>query len=268
MSTSTSTSEHSEKLETLGKAGYLAYGVVHVVLAVLIVQLALGGGGGEQTSTSGALASLAEQPFGSVLLWIIGIGMALLALWQVAEAALDDQAETTDRVKHAGKAVAYGFVAFVALRVVLSGGGSSGGGGGGGNEEQAAGLLLGLPGGRFLVGLLGLGILVVAGYHVYKGVTEKYKENLRLGELSGLPRKAVDIGGKVGYPAKGLAYGIVGILFLVAAVQADADEAGGLDKALQSLRDQPFGPPLLVLVGLGFGLFAIFCFGRARTSPE
>ena len=267
MSTDLSSSEHADTLEKLGKAGYLAYGGVHVVLAVLIVQLALGSGGDEQASTSGALARLAEQPFGTVLLWVVALGMALLTLWQLAEAVLDDSGEATDRIKHAGKAVAYGVVAFGALRVVLGGGGSSSGGGGG-SGEQAAGFLLDLPGGRFLVGALGVGILVVAGYHVYKGVTEKYKENLRLGELGATARKAVDLGGKVGYPAKGAAYVVVGILFLVAAVQADSSDAGGLDQALQTLKEQPFGPTLLVVVGVGFGLFAVFCFGRARTSPE
>ena len=252
-----------EKLETLGKIGYAAYGAVHVVLAILIVRLALGGGSGE-TSTSGALSTVAQQPFGQVLLWVIALGMALLALWQQAEAALDGSDGATGRVKHAGKAVAYGVVAFVALRVVL-GSGSSGGSSGG---QRAAGFLFSLPGGRFLVGLLGLGVLVVAGYHVYKGVSKKYLENLNLSELPDRTRRVVDVSGRVGYPAKGVAYGIVGLLFLVAAVQRDSSDAGGLDQALQTLRDQPFGPYLLLLVGLGFGLFAIFCFGRARTSPE
>ena len=158
-------------------------------------------------------------------------------------------------------------VAALAVRTVLSSGGSSSGGGGSGSE-QAAGLLFGLPGGRFLVGLLGLAVLAFAGYHVYKGVTEKYLENLDLSQLGSTARRAVDIGGKVGYPAKGVAYGIIGILFLVAAVQRDSSDAGGMDEALRTLQSQPFGTVLLALVGVGFGLFAVFCFGRARTSPE
>lgn len=253
-----------EALETVGKIGYVAYGVVHVVLAVLVVQLAFGGGGGSSTSTSGALATLAQQPFGQILLWIIGAGMALLALWQLAEAVLDDSSGASVRVKHAGKAVAYGVVAAVALRIVLGSGGSGGSSG----SQKAAGFLFSLPAGRYLVGLVGLGVLVVAAYHVYKGISRKYLENLKLGELPDGTKRAVDLGGRIGYPAKGAAYGIVGVLFVVAAVQYDSSQAGGLDQALSTLRSQPFGPYLLAAVGLGFGLFAVFCFGRARTSPE
>lgn len=253
----------NRNLERVGKIGYAAYGVVHVVLALLIVRLAFGGSS-ESASAGGALATLVQQPFGAVLVWTIALGMVLLTAWQVAEAFLDDGDGAKGRVQHAGKAVAYGAIAGVALRTVLSSGGGSGGGG----EEKAAGLLFQLPGGRYLVGLVGVGILVIAGYHVYKGVSGKYRENLRMSELPDGTRRAVDLGGRIGYPAKGLAYAVVAVLFMIAAVQYDSEEAGGLDQALGALREQPFGPVVLVVVGLGFGLFAVFCFGRARTSPE
>ena len=66
------------------RLGYAASGVLHLLLAYLTAQIALGSGG-KQASQSGALATLAEEPLGQVLLWVIAVGFTLLALWQVTE---------------------------------------------------------------------------------------------------------------------------------------------------------------------------------------
>ena len=262
--------EHADALRRLGRVGYVAYALVHVVLAVLVVQLALGGTGGEQASTSGALARLAEQPFGAVLLGVVGVGLLLMALWQALEAWLDDAHGVGRRLKHAGKAVFFAVVAAAGLQLVLSSAGSGGSGGSpetSGGGQEAAGFLFGLPGGRFLVAGLGVGILAIAAYHLWEGVTKAYLDHVRTEDLSSASRRLLDVTGRVGYCAKGLAYGVVGGLFLVAAAQRDSSDAGGLDQALQTLKEQPFGPTLLVAVGAGFGLFALFCLGRARARP-
>ena len=258
--------ESTDFVQGVGRLGYAVYGVVHFLLGFVAVQLGLGSSS-EEASTSGALRTLAQQPLGMVMLWVVVVGMALLVLWQVMEAVLDpDSQGAKARVKAAGRAVAYGAVAFVAFSVV-TGSGGGGGGSGSGSEETLTARLLQLPAGRVLVvGLVGLGVFAVAGYHVYKGFSRKYLENLDLAKLSARQRQVVDWSGRVGYPAKGLAYGIVGVLFLLAAWTADSDDAGGLDEALNTLRDQPFGTVLLVLVGLGIGLFGVFCLARAKSS--
>lgn len=53
-----------------------------------------------------------------------------------------------------------------------------------------------------------------------------------------------------------------------AAVTRDADEAGGLDQALQSLKEQPFVPWPLAAVGIGFVAFGLYCFARARYERD
>ena len=64
--------------------------------------------------------------------------------------------------------------------------------------------------------------------------------------------------------AKGVALAIVGVLFVTAAVQADPSKATGLDGALHTLRDQPAGVIMLVIVALGFVAYGIYSFARAR----
>ena len=70
--------------------------------------------------------------------------------------------------------------------------------------------------------------------------------------------------GKVGYIAKGIAIALVGGLFGYAAITHDPKKSGGLDQALQTVLEQPFGPVLLTAIGLGIGAYGLFCFARAK----
>jgi len=72
--------------------------------------------------------------------------------------------------------------------------------------------------------------------------------------------------GRVGYIAKGVALVVVGFFFLVAAWQANPDKATGLDGALKSLKDAPFGPFLLTLVAAGIAAYAVYSFARSRYA--
>ncbi len=109
----------------------------------------------------------------------------------------------------------------------------------------------------------GLAILAVGGYHVYKGATTKFVEDLeRTG--SGEVGRAMIITGRVGYVAKGIALAILGGLVIAAVVTADPEKAGGLDAALRAVGEQPFGQVLLVLTGAGIALYGLYSIGRAR----
>ena len=57
---------------------------------------------------------------------------------------------------------------------------------------------------------------------------------------------------------------IVGGLFGWAAITYDAEKAGGLDDALRTVNDAPFGSVLLTLMALGLICFGVYCFFWAR----
>ncbi len=256
-------SDEVDALQRLGRYGYVVYGVFHVALAVLFWNLAFRGGGGD-ASTSGAMQQLRDQPFGLVIVWVVALGLTLLSLWQLVEAVLDpDDDGTKGRLKAAGKTVGYGAVAVAAWRFALGSGGS-----GGNSEETLTARLLGLPAGRVIVGLVAVGILVVAGYHVYKGLTRKYMEDVETLDLPHRARQVVDWSGRIGYPAKGVAYGTIGVLFLLAAVRSSSEEAGGLDEGVTTLLEAPFGPYLVGAIGIGFALFGVYCLARARSAGD
>ena len=247
----------------IGRLGYLTYGVVQLVLAALIIQIAWGRGRGE-ASTSGAVATLAGQPLGSVLVWVVAVGMALLAGWQITVAFTANEG-ASDTATAAVSALAYGVVSVVAFRFAL---GSGGGGDSDQRAEQAAATAFGLPGGRWIVAAVGLGIAAVGLRHVYKGATSGFTDDLDTDAVQGRWAGVVLWLGRVGYAGRGLAYVVVGGLIVAAGVTRDPDQAGGLDEALSRIREQPAGPALLSLVAAGFGAYGAFCFVRARYEKE
>ena len=263
----TSTADVSETAEDawekVARIGYVVSGLVHFLIGVLALQLALGDTD-KQADQTGALSALAKEPFGATVLWISVVGFVALGAWQLAKAAHVGQAQHTDssttgdRLKAIGRAVVY-FALAAAAFSWTSGAGSS-------SSNQTQGLtadLLKVPAGQLLVGAIGLAIIGVGIYHVVKGWREKFLEDLtRL--PSGHAGRGTRWAGKIGYVAKGIALGIVGGLFITAAVQHDASEASGLDGAMHTLKESPAGTVLLVLVAIGLMAFGVYCFVRAR----
>ncbi len=248
----------SESFKWLVRLGLVAYGVVHVLIGWLAIQLALGDSAGS-ADKGGALSQLAETPLGSPLLWVLVVGFAALVIWQLAEAAIghesDDGAKrAAKRALSIGKAVIYGVLAVSAAKIA-AGGSSSGGGS---TEETWTAKLMEAPVGQGLVGLVGLAILGLGVALAWYGWNEKFTKH-----LSGSGRTIVTLG-KVGYIAKGFAFSVLGALFVVAAVEHDAQKGGGLDDALKTMLSQPYGPVLVAAVGLGIAAYGVYCFARAR----
>ncbi|WP_345037120.1 DUF1206 domain-containing protein [Georgenia daeguensis] len=239
-------------LETGARLGYAASGVLHLLIAWIALQVAWGQTG-ESADQTGAMQQLAGNPLGAVLLWVLAVGFALLAVWQVAEAIA--RSDTGTRLKSAGKAVLYLALAWTAVSVVR---GSSSGSG---QTESTTATLMAQPFGRALVALVGLGVIAVAVYHVIKGWKKKFLEDLREH-----PGPWVVRAGRIGYIAKGVALGVVGALFVAAAATADSERASGLDGALRSLQQLPFGKALLTAVALGLAAYGVYSFGRARHA--
>ena len=235
------------------RLGYGASGVLHLLLAYLTAQIALGSGG-KEASQSGALATLAEEPSGQVLLWVIAVGFTLLALWQLTE--LVTRHEASDKAKAGGKLVLYSALAWMSF-IFASGGSTSS------NKQtkEFTATLMEAPGGRVLVGLVGVAIIGIAAYHVNKGWRERF-----LGDLQEHPGRWVVLAAKVGYIGKGIALAAVGILFITAAIQQRAGKVTGLDGGLRSMRDLPAGTAILLGIALGLAAYGVYSFARARYA--
>lgn len=250
-------------IKPLGQIGVAAIGVVYLLLAWIAVQVAFGGSD-KSADNSGALKEIAEKPFGKVLLAVMVVGLFFFAIWQWIEAAIgyrskDGNERIFKRISAAAKGIFGAALGVQALKLVLGGGNKSS------SQKQAdwTGKLLDLPAGRVLVVLVGLAVVGFAGYLVYKGVKKKFMDKLE----GGADPKVIKLG-QVGWIARGVAFGVLGILVMIAGFREQPEKARGLDAALKTLAAQPFGKWILVAVAFGLASYGVFQLVTARSRRE
>ena len=240
------------------RGGLVAFGVVHLLVAYLAVRLALGSTS-EDASQTGALRELAKAPLGPFLLWGTSAGLFVIALWQLLSAFvghrhLSGKLRTRRRAVSVGRTLLYGTLGWNAASIAM-------GGSGGDDGETASATLLSLPFGQVLVAIVGLVVGIVGVSQVMKGVRDKYEE-----ELKGSLPEAQTWVARIGHVGKGGAIVVVAALFVWAAWTYDADSAGGLDNALQTVRNGPFGNIVLFVIAAGFACYGLYCFIWARRA--
>ena len=242
--------------------GWAAKGVVYVALAYLVLQTAFGQSS-QDASTTGALRLIAQEAPGKIVLVVLGLGLIAFAVGRVLEVTTlaGPQIDGKDKATAAVLAVLYTSLALTAFSLVGLAGSSSGGGG---SEQQGSAFLLGLPGGRWIVGLVGLAVIAFGARQAYKGVQRKFLGTLRTSEMSSGLRSAVEKLGTAAYLTKGAILALLGWFFLQSAITYDPQQAKGLDAALQEIAGETWGQVVLTLVAIGLLAYGVFAFVEAR----
>ena len=247
------------------RAGYVIGGVLHLLIAYVIVQIAIGSGG--EADQTGALKTLASTTGGNVALWGAAAALVPLTLWRLAETILGlhpgersghdpEDFEISNRLKALGLAVVYTAVAVTAVQFALGSRKSS--------AAQSAGLsarLMGSTQGKAALVVVGLVIVAIGCYFAFKGASRKFCEDLTVS-----PGRAITMLGVSGYVAEGLVLAGAGVLVIIAAVRADPSKATGLDGAVKTLAQLPYGTVLIVCAGLGFAAYGCYSFALSRYS--
>jgi hypothetical protein len=250
-------------LERLTRIGLVGYGVTHLIVGWIALQLAFGKAPAEGDQ-SGAFKTLATQPTGKWLLVLVTIGLVAMMVWQALEAAVGHVEErgrnrTFERIASAGKAVFYAYLAYKAIAVLQGSSASSGD-----QQQQKTSTMMDSTGGRWLVGLIGLAIIAIGVGIIWYGATKRFEKHLAHGQMNPELRKSARILGMGGYVAKGTVYGVLGLLVLIAAIKFDPGRSRGLDEALRTLAEQPAGDVLLIGVALGIAAYGVFCLFQAK----
>ena len=253
---------NSDRVDHIARVGLVVYGVLHLLVAWLVLRLASGDRSGS-ASGSGAMHTLAQSAVGRLTLYAIAAGFAALATWHAVEAVLGYHRfgfveKLSNRLVSAVKVLVFTAIGVNAL--LLSTGKSNTSG----SPDGYTARLMSLPAGPLLVGVAGGVIVVVGLVLVYFGVARNFRETMSHQGRAGQLGKAYVLLGVVGYVSRGIAIGLVGSLFIYAALTHDPQKSGGLDQALQDVVAKPFGAPILVLMALGLACFGLFCFAWAR----
>jgi hypothetical protein len=245
----------------LARAGLTARGIIYILIGWVAALVALGRSAGE-ADQEGALRLLAGKPYGAVSLWLLAIGFAAYALWRLSEAAFGvtgDAPGAGPRLKSLGRAVVYAGFAFLTFTVISGSEHSQSR-----QQQDMTAKVMQHPGGQWLVGIVGLIVIGIGGVLAVEGIRRTFLKYLRTGQLSRRTRKLVEWLGAIGTTARGVVFALAGVLVVDAAVTHQPAKSGGIDRALLTLRDQPFGPVLLLVAALGLLIFGVYGLCEAR----
>jgi hypothetical protein len=211
----------------------------------------------------GALHTVANQPFGKLLLVLVAIGLGGYSLWRLVRAAIGHGPEGSDsgfeRLAALGSGIAYGLLCAVAVGILLGSGGAAHS-----SPKKSAGGVLGWPGGTWIVGIAGAVMIGVALYQGYRGVTKKFLDDSKTEEMSPTVKSWISRLGMFGHLARMVVFGLIGIFLVKAAIDYNPNKAVGLDGALAKLANHSYGPFLLGVVAAGLIAFALYSLSDAR----
>jgi hypothetical protein len=252
----------SSGFEWLARAGFVARGLIYGLIGILAIKLALGAGG-KTTDQEGALKTIAQQPFGQVLLILVAIGLAGYALWRLIHALIghgpENSDSTFDRVAAFGSGIVYAGLCAIAIEILLGSGGNSSG-----NTHKTTAGVFDWPAGTWLVGIAGAVLIGIALYQGYRGLSRDFLEDSKTDEMSPKVRSWIEWIGTFGHLARMVVFGLVGVFLIKAAIDANSNKAVGLDGALAKLAHASYGPFLLGLVAAGLVAFGVYSLTDAR----
>ena len=245
----------------LARLGYASVGVVFMFAGVFAAMAGLGRGG-STGGHSNAFAFIRDQPFGKVALAVIVLGLLGYTLWRFLSAFSDSENRGSDakgfaiRAGGAGRGVIYAIFAFEVIRMLTKGSSGSGG------EQQAkhwTAAIMEKPFGPWLVGAVGLGIVLYGAYQLYAAWDAKLSKRLSLGQMDDRVRRKVVAISRFGIGARGVVFFVVGGSLVMAAVKHNPQAAHSTSGALAALPK-----PLLVLVGIGLAAYGVYALVNAR----
>ncbi|GIL36541.1 DUF1206 domain-containing protein [Phycicoccus sp. DTK01] len=242
-------------VSTGARLGFFLDGLLHAAMGWAGLQIVWLGHSRSTADESGALTSIATSLGGRAVLWVGVVGFAVVTVWNLARALTGRHCHTRlKRLEHAADGIAYATVAWAAAAFAIGAGQTS--------RDSTVGItrtLLALPGGVLLVVGTGIAVAGVGAFSIWSGLSRDF-----LVDLARRPGRLLVLVGIVGFVARGVAFGIVGLLFVIAAWTHDVSASTGIDGALRFLQDAPAGRYALAVVSLGLVAFGVYLMTRAR----
>jgi hypothetical protein len=255
-------------MKGLTRYGYFARGILFAVIGFLALQVAFGKQG-SLTDQTGALAAIAAQPFGRILLIVMLVGLIGFSLWGFIRAIFDpldsghDKKGILTRVGFVISAISYGALVYPFLQLIL-GTGSAPAKSQTQTTQDVTAQILAQPFGPWLIGAVGLLVIGWSLGQLDIAYTAKFTKDFKTAEMNATEKKWTKIAGQIGIAARGVVFALIGFFLLQAALHVDPKQAVGLDGALWKLTQQPQGPLLLTAAAVGLMFFGLYSILSAR----
>lgn len=237
------------------RLGFLLDGLLHVAMGWAGLQVVWLGRSSTTADESGALTAISTTLGGRAVLWVGFVGFTVVTVWNLARAVTGRHCPTRlKRLEHGADGVAYATVAWAAAAFAIGAGRTS--------RDSTVGItrsLLELPAGVALVVGAGVAVAGVGAFSIWSGLSRDF-----LLDLARPPGRVLVTVGVVGFVTRGIAFAIVGLLFVIAARTHDVTASTGIDGALHFLQRAPAGRWALAVVSAGLVAFGVYLMTRAR----
>jgi hypothetical protein len=254
-------------LVKLARVGWVAKGVVYVLIGMLAFVIVFDSGPATETtepdqeaSLGGAISKIAETSGGAFLLVVIAIGLVIYSTWRIVSALLPADNDLESWLNRAGylvSAATYLVVAWTALSLARAPGNSQ--------ESEDSKVesftadLLGKSYGQTLVFVVGAILIVIAAAFLRKAITANFASQMAARGVGPVSHRALVRMGRVGWLGRSAMMGLVGFFLCRAAVLFDSDEAQGLDGSLRHAATSGVGTALVLVVAVGLVVYGAFC---------
>jgi hypothetical protein len=243
------------------RVGDGARSYLFIVMGLLALQIALGKIS-QTADYQGAIAATADKPLGKFLLIVLLIGLVIYVLWALAAAIFD--------LLHVGlglkglfkrtvlfiNAVIYGLL--IPTLVVYISGGSTQTGSQNFSIGKLASTIFLIPFGKWLVAAIGIALFIGGLVTLFSGLRRNFDKEASSYSLSPGQVTWIKRVGRFGTVAYGAIIALIGALFFTAFTQADPYKATGIDGALLSLINLPYGRWRLGLIAMGLVSYGIY----------
>lgn len=244
--------------------GYAAKGAVYLLIGVLAIQAAIFSGR-KATGTYLSLAYLAEKPFGKILVFLLAIALMGYVLRRLLQAIFVPGKTDSFNWKCILKRIGYlmsGFsyvgMAYTSVNLAL---------GIGEYDDTIEDLTDGLfeqPLGEWLIFLGGIAIATIGIFYIYGAYTGSYISEFNSSDIHHRLEKWTIRIAKLGVAARGVAFVLMGIFFVQAAIIGSSELAGGLQNVFRLIAVQPLGWLWLVAIGTGLIGYGLYMFVATR----
>jgi Domain of Unknown Function (DUF1206) len=253
----------------VSRLGWVAKGVVYGLVGVLAIPIAIKGlqadrarNGGKEASQLGAVAEIAETSLGAVALWIIAIGLLLYVVWRVISTVLPAENSVGTWFTRAGyliSAVMYALLAWSALSFATDQRAVRRSDTEDAKVERFTRDLMDMSAGRWIVGALGVCVVGVGIYFVFKGLRATFRDDLEPAGVGPVSHESIVTLGRVGWVGRGIVMVLVGWFLTRAAVQFRPAEAQGFDGSLREVTESTIGPVVVGFAALALIVYGVFC---------
>jgi len=246
----------------IAHAGFVSEGLLYLLIGTFGL-LATLDTSRHPNGTQGVFTRLSHTAPGYLLLAVVALGLASFVTWQLLIAIRDPEhrgnrdrrSRPLIRLGHVLNAGLYSVLVIEATRILFGYGAKPGGERA---QKEWIARAFEVPLGRYVVGTVGIGILLSSLYQGYRAVTRGRDSTVDLTRTR--LRTVIDVLGIFGLLSRGVMLALIGLYLARAAWWLHAQYAVGVAGALGSLRQQPYGGWMLGTVAAGlmsYGLWQI-----------